>query len=226
MKKSLVLIALCIVANTITAQTLEETNQAAIEMCTFFNTNNSNKTGNELLQEFSQTKMMPYLKQHSSNDYEMSELYQLLDTRLLFNCKTYHDLTVAKYGSTSNENVSFQRITSEASKADVSKFLKQEKFHNSSLLGTTQIEIGNGQWKVIHGNGTKGNFTLYNYKQLNNTQFLLQFIQSNYSFNKNLYGDQYILEIVSYDPKKRMYKLSKSIKGTSIYEFEYYYSDK
>lgn len=222
MKNSLLMITLFISINTITAQTLEEINQASIKMCEFFDADKSNKTRKEILEEFWKTETRPYLLQ--STNFQHYELYQILETRLFFNCKAYHDLTISDPEPIIGPDTSYERIKSEVSKSSVEKFLKQKQFYyEMAFVGKTYFEIADGIWK-IHKDKTD-DYTLYKYKQLNDTQFELEFIESNDSENKYLKGDKLIIEIISFDRKDKQFKLSKSIKGTSIYEFEYYYFD-
>lgn len=205
------------------AQTFEEINQASIKMCDFFDDDTSNKTEKEILQEFWQTKIKPYLLQ--STNFEHHDLYKILETILFFNCKAFHDLNVSVSKSVSNEDISYEREKSEVSKADVNRFLKQKQFYyEMAFVGKTYFEIADGIWKIRKDK--TDNYALYKYKQLDDTQFELEFIESNYKDNKYLKGDKLIVEILSFDRERNKFKLSKNIKGTSIYEFEYYYYNK
>ncbi len=202
------------------AQTLEEINQVSLGMCEFFETDRSSKTEKELLEEFWQTEIKPYLLQ--STNFEHHELYEILETRLFFNCKAFHDLNVSQFKSDSNEDISYVREKSEVSKADVNRFLKQKQFYyEMAFVGKTYFEIADGIWKIRKDKSD--NYALYKYKQINDTQFELEFIESNYRENKYLKGDKLVIEILSFDRERNKFKLSKNIKGTSIYEFEYYY---
>lgn len=116
---------------------------------------------------------------------------------------------VKKYDKNGN------RIAGEEREADINTFLKQKNFYTPATLSYGKnIEISDGIWEVVHGGSDQDTYQ-YSYKQLNDTQIELTFIQSNDSSNKYKKGDKFIVEFLFMNIKSKFYKLTITPLDTS-----------
>jgi antitoxin component YwqK of YwqJK toxin-antitoxin module len=107
------------------------------------------------------------------------------------------------------------RLEGEEREADINTFLKQKNFYTPATLSYGKnIEISDGIWEVVHGGGDQDTYR-YSYKQLNDTQIELTFIQSNDSSNEYKKGDKFIVELLFMNIKSKFYKLTITPLDTS-----------
>jgi len=118
------------------------------------------------------------------------------------------------------------RVEGEEMEADINTFLKQKNFYTQSIFSYGKnIEVSDGIWKVVDGGSDQDTYQ-YSYKQLNDTQIELTFIQSDDSSNKYKTGDKFIVELLFMNIKSKFYKLTITPLNTSYNGSleEYYYN--
>ncbi|MDR6761810.1 hypothetical protein J2Y38_002019 [Flavobacterium sp. 2755] len=213
MKKFYVLL-LMIISNFAISQTINEIDSVSITMCNYLQTTRNIKNDTLRIKDLYETKFFPYLEKIDSSKVQKVGIQAYY--RLQRNCVEFRNLLDRLEPPKEAVVRKTTKPVSKMTKKDSEKFKNQIKFKYFEVNGdTTYVTMQNNIWLEKFKDDT---YSKLEYKWLNDTEFILTFIESNNETRSNfsIKGDQYIYYIIS--KEKDHYLTSSKTPGEDIYE--------
>ncbi|MFY0598108.1 MAG: hypothetical protein JXR03_00455 [Cyclobacteriaceae bacterium] len=171
------------------------------------------------LQKTSEKHLYPYLAKFNENSKQ--KLRTSIYIRLQHNCKAFLDLLNRNYAIHEDWQSLSKKPKSKISAKDCKKFAKNENFWYFESNGDkVRLEIKDGIWIDNFKDGT---YSKLNFFWIDQSNFEIEFIESNNSSRKNFSkpGDRYHYELIK--KNRKYYDVTVEIPDTNIlYSFKIY----
>lgn len=202
------------------SQTIKEIDSVATKFCEYIKATENIKNDSIRINQFYQTQFDPFLSNIESE--KVDKTARQLFYRLQRNCIDFSLLLDRLYPPKENVNRITDKPKTKLTDKEIKEFWNRKTFKYYENNGNeTIVQLSNNQWKDIFTDST---YSKLKYKEVNNYEFELEFIESNNESRSNysVVGDKFVYGII--EKKDNYYLMSSKVESQNHYEvFKLYF---